>query len=130
MKQTAFITAAVLAVCLFSSCGNNETDRSGENSALEAGSSYNAGQNAGGAYTLDTKITDVINDPVFKDYGRLIFPVDSGYYSGDTIKDVQLTWYNNIDPNKTLEILNYMKSHAEAGDTMYNATGGMVWTPS
>lgn len=120
MKQTALIIAAVLALSLFSSCGNNETAMPSENnSALEAGSSYNAGQNAGGAYTLDTKITDVINNPVFKDYGRLIFPVDSGYYSGDTIKDVQLTWYNNIDPNKTLEILNYMKSHAEAGDTIF-----------
>lgn len=31
----------------------------------------------GGAYTADTKISDVINDPVFENYGRLIFPVDS-----------------------------------------------------
>ena len=30
----------------------------------------------GGDYTLETKVTDVINDPVFEDYGRLIFPVD------------------------------------------------------
>lgn len=36
-------------------------------------------------YTTDTKITEVISDPVFGEYGRLIFPVDSGYYSGDTL---------------------------------------------
>lgn len=35
----------------------------------------------GGAYTVDTAITGVTEDPVFGEYGRLIFPVDSGYYS-------------------------------------------------
>lgn len=29
-------------------------------------------------YTRDTLISDEINDPVFGDYGRLIFPVDEG----------------------------------------------------
>ena len=36
------------------------------------------------AYTVDTKISEVINDPVFGAYGRLIFPVEDWYYSGDT----------------------------------------------
>ena len=30
-------------------------------------------------YTVDTLISDVIADPVFGEYGRLIFPVDTGY---------------------------------------------------
>ena len=29
-------------------------------------------------YTISTSIEEVITDPVFGDYGRLIFPVDSG----------------------------------------------------
>ena len=70
-------------------------------------------------YTQDSKIADVVNDPVFGDYGRLIFPVNSNYYSGNTLKDLRLTWYNNIDPDKTVEIVNYMKSHAGAGDTIF-----------
>ncbi|MBQ9527346.1 MAG: hypothetical protein IJR68_07020, partial [Fretibacterium sp.] len=47
----------------------------------------NAGTNAKGVeqVTEATKIANVINDPLFGDYGRLIFPVNSGYYSGDTI---------------------------------------------
>ena len=53
------------------------------------------------------------------EYGRLIFPVDTGFYSGDTLGDLQLTWYNNIDPAKTVEIVNYLKEHAEAGDTVF-----------
>lgn len=70
-------------------------------------------------YTRDTRISDVINDPVFGDYGRLIFPVDTGYYSGETLGGLRLTWYNNIDPDKTVEIANYMRSHAETGDVIF-----------
>lgn len=70
-------------------------------------------------YTLDTRISDVINDPVFGDYGRLIFPVDEGYYGGETLGELHLTWYNNIDPDKTVEIANYMRSHAGAGDVIF-----------
>lgn len=36
-------------------------------------------------FTTDTAISDVMNDPVFGNYGRLIFPVDNWYYSGDTL---------------------------------------------
>lgn len=70
-------------------------------------------------YTVDTRINDVINDPVFGDYGRLIFPVETAYYSGETLGNLRLTWYNNIDPDKTVEIANYMKSHAEKGDLIF-----------
>ena len=70
-------------------------------------------------YTADTKISDVTADPIFDGYGRLIFPVDEGYYSGDTLGDLKLTWYSNIDPDKTVEIANNMKSHAAAGDTIF-----------
>ena len=71
---------------------------------------------AGEAYTVDTAISDVISDPVFGDYGRLIFPVDSGYYSGNTLGELQLTWYHNIDPDKTVEIANDLRDRAAAGE--------------
>ncbi len=70
-------------------------------------------------YTLNTKISDVISDSVFGDYGRLIFPVNSGYYSGDSLGELRLTWYSHIDPDKTVEIANYMKNHAGAGDVIF-----------
>jgi len=76
-------------------------------------------QNVNEVYTTDTAIQEVINDPAFGEYGRLIFPVDSGYMSGSTLGDLRLTWYNNIDPDKTVEIANYLKSHAEAGETVF-----------
>lgn len=76
-------------------------------------------QNDTEQYTQDTEISDVINDTAFGDYARLIFPVNSSYYSGDTLGKLGLTWYNNIDPDKTVEIANYMKSHAENGDVIF-----------
>lgn len=51
-------------------------------------------------YTKNTRIADVINDSAFGDYGRLIFPVNNGYYSGDTLGDLSLTWYSHIDADK------------------------------
>lgn len=70
-------------------------------------------------YTTDTKISDVVNDPVFGKYGRLIFPVGGGYYSGTTLGELRLIWYNNIDPAKTVEIANYMKGQAEADESVF-----------
>ena len=70
-------------------------------------------------YMKDNGIADVQNDPAFGDYGRLLFPVNSGYMSGDTLESLRLTWYNNIDPDMTVEICNYMRDHAETGDTIF-----------
>ena len=43
-------------------------------------------------FTADTPITTVIIDPAFGQFGRLLFPVDDWYYSGDTLGELQLTW--------------------------------------
>ena len=64
------------------------------------------------AHTKNTPIQAVIHDPAFGDYGRLIFPVDEGYMSGDTLGSLRLTWYNNIDPDKTVEIANFLRTRA------------------
>lgn len=80
---------------------------------------WNPGAAASAAFTENSAIADVISDPVFGDYGRLIFPADEGYHSGETLKDLRLTWYSNIKVEKTVEIVNYMKDHAEAGQTIF-----------
>ena len=64
-------------------------------------------------YTRQSRISDVMNDAVFGDYGRLIFPVNTGYWSGTTLEQLQLTWYNHIDPDKTVEVCNYLRAHAD-----------------
>lgn len=70
-------------------------------------------------FDIDTKINEVISDSAFGNFGRLIFPVNKGYYSGDTLGKLSMTWYNDIDPYETVEIVNNMKEHAEAGDSVF-----------
>lgn len=74
-----------------------------------------------GPYTEDTKVTDVINDEVFDGYGRLIFPVDMQISDNLTLKNVNtiLTWYSEINTDKTVEIVNYMKEKAGSGQQIF-----------
>jgi len=70
-------------------------------------------------FTENTKISDVINNPLFGDYGRLIFPLNKSYYSGNTLKNLSLTWYNNICPSRTVDIVNYMISQVKQGNKIF-----------
>ena len=67
----------------------------------------------------NTEIETVKDDPVFGNYGRLLFPVDDWYMSGSTLGDLQLTWYNNINPDETVEIVNTLWQRAKAGETVF-----------
>lgn len=79
----------------------------------------NNGRRDTAVYTLNTRIADVMGDTVFGDYGRLIFPANRSYWSGNTLRDLRLTWYNDIDPNKTVEICNYLHAEAAGGNTVF-----------
>ena len=70
-------------------------------------------------FTTSTPIQDVMDAPVFAGYGWLLFPVDDWYMSGCTLGDLQLTWYNNIDPEETVEIVNTLWQRANAGETVF-----------
>lgn len=120
---------AGIILCLlfcFGGCGVNEkpdsaaeTSKANGQQGGEAESPVQMNQSIDETYTAKTKISDVMANPVFENYGRLIFPVNEGYYSGGTLGDLRLTWYSNIDPEKTVEIANYMKDHAASGDTIF-----------
>lgn len=71
--------------------------------------------------TRKTRVWDVINDPVFGDYGRLIFPVDRPLREDLTLEDMDevLMWYNDIKPDKTVEIVNYLGQQAAAGTQVF-----------
>lgn len=64
-------------------------------------------------YTVNTRINKVTTDPAFGGYGRLIFPADYGYCSGDALNDLGLVWYNYIVLDKTVEICDYMKTRSQ-----------------
>ena len=67
----------------------------------------------------NTQIADVMADPAFDGYGRLLFPVDEGYFSGETLGQLRLTWYNLIRPEKTVEIVNTLRQRAVAGNRIF-----------
>lgn len=70
-------------------------------------------------YTKQTPIRDVIEDSLFENYGQLLFPVDPGYMNGSTLGDLSLTWYNNINPDKTVEIVQFLHDQKENGYTIF-----------
>lgn len=72
-----------------------------------------------GPFDKNTKIDTVKRDPVFEDYGRLLFPADERYMSGDTLGDLRLTWYSHVDPDETVDIVNTLWQRADAGETVF-----------
>ena len=70
-------------------------------------------------FDRNTPIQTVIDDPAFSDYGRLLFPVDAGYWDGDTLGNLRLTWYSHIDPDETVEIVNTLRNRALNGETVF-----------
>lgn len=70
-------------------------------------------------FNQNTEIDDVRNDPVFEDYGRLLFPTEDWYMSGNTLKNLGLTWYSNIDPEETVDIVNTLWERANEGETVF-----------
>ena len=107
-----FLAASLLLLAM-TACGNQKPP----DNALHPTAAVEEGTT--GMYTSDTRITEVVGDPVFGDYGRLIFPAGNGYYSGDTLGNLSLTWYTHIDPEMTVEVANYFREHAQKGDVIF-----------
>lgn len=116
-KMISIYILSALSALFLSACGS-ETQMTVAAGPEPLAANLSA-QTVNAPYTADTPISDVVSDPVFGDYGRLIFPVDTGYYSGDTLGDLRLTWYSHIDPAKTVEIVNDMYAHAKADDRIF-----------
>ena len=109
MKAVVVAGALLTSVLMFAGCGfvlTDNAEKEKEKMQTEI-------------FTKETKIETVANDPVFENYGRLIFPVEKYYYSGDTLGNLNLVWYNNIDPDETAEIVNYLKQHVLDGETVF-----------
>ncbi|MBQ9256093.1 MAG: alpha/beta hydrolase [Acidaminococcaceae bacterium] len=128
------LVSLTIAGCVESSANNKQGLISGSGQPAKAAASNRAVPNKAQPdgkepdtmqnnppFTLETKVNDVITDPAFRGYGRLIFPADRTMGSGLALKDVGdiLTWYNNVKPERTVEIVNYMKSQALQGQKIF-----------
>ncbi len=89
---------------------------------IKTGETYgNEEKRENNMFTLNSKINDVINDTDFGNYGRLIFSVDMNIDNNLELKDAAsiLPWYSEVNPEKTVEIVNYMKEKASNGEQIF-----------
>lgn len=72
-------------------------------------------------FTKDTKVVDVINNSSFKDFGKLIFPTNRTIDKNMTLEDAKdlYIWYNYMNADKTVEIVNYMKEQVDSGNQIF-----------
>ncbi len=75
------------------------------------------------SFTLSSTVDDVVQDEAFGEFGRLLFPVDLSLNGNETLEDISSSntyiWYNNIQPEKTVEIVNYLKEQSENGNQIF-----------
>ena len=71
-----------------------------------------------GPFTVDTEIDEVINAPPSANTAGCFFPSRTGTGAGH-VGELRLTWYNNIDPDETVEIVNTLWQRANAGETVF-----------
>ena len=74
-------------------------------------------------YLRSSTVGDVISDPCFEDFGRLLFPADRSVSENMTLEEISsgsvYVWYNYIDPDKTVEIIQSLHDHAAAGEQVF-----------
>ena len=72
-------------------------------------------------FTRDSKVSDVMENNSFLGFGDLIFPVDRQFDKNMTLENVGdiYVWYNCINPDKTVEIVNFLKQEADSGKQVF-----------
>ena len=74
-------------------------------------------------FTLNSTVGEVLADPAFENFGHLLFPVDRSVTENMSLADVSTSrvfvWYNNLQPEKTVEIINHLKSRALEGQRIF-----------
>lgn len=74
-------------------------------------------------FTTESTVGEVLADPAFENFGYLLFPVDRTVPESMTLTQVSsntvYTWYNNIQPDKTVEILNHLKNRVTDGEEIF-----------
>ncbi|MDE6847806.1 MAG: hypothetical protein K2J44_00450 [Ruminococcus sp.] len=108
--------AVLLAVLLIStaSCGSFVETQNGTNIDSVTGEQ---------TVNTNTTVKEVISNPIFENFGRLLFPVDRTVTDDMTLAEISTnrvyTWYNYIQPEKTVEIINTLAESAESGQQIF-----------
>lgn len=74
-------------------------------------------------FTLDSTVEEVENEPLFEGFGSLLFPVDRNVDKDLTLEEVSSSsvyvWYSDIQPERTVEIVNYLYEEAKRGRQIF-----------
>lgn len=107
-KIMAFILISIL---ILTACGNGELTNNKNNiesKELEM--------------TAETKIVDIIENPLFEGFGQFLFPIDTYRYDdGLTLNEVNLLlpYHSHIQNETSLEVLNYMQNEIKNNHTFF-----------
>lgn len=136
-NMKTIIILGTMLVCL--SCagcaggeGNNmvnelpgSTNSSGTGSASNGSGSdsTSSDDDAANWFSERSTVAEVVRDAAFGDFGRLLFPVDRDVRDNMTLAQVSTSsvyvWYNYIRAEKTVEIINRLKSDALQGRQIF-----------
>lgn len=71
----------------------------------------------------DTTVGEILSMIEFKDFGRLLFPVDRTITNDMTLADISTSnvyiWYSNIKKEKTVEIISNLKERVNNGEKVF-----------
>lgn len=129
MKIKRIVLVGIMAIVALGGCGKTEknlissteekqkTERQEKETMLEK----NINRNERESFNAESNINDIIHDSTFDDYGRLIFPVDIKIEDNLKVKDISsiLPWYSEVNTDKTVEIVNYMKNQVMSGNQIF-----------
>lgn len=73
------------------------------------------------SFTKSSTVSEVMNNKSFEGFGNFIFPVDRDFDGNTRLDDIDdiYVWYNYINDDKTVEIVNYMKDEVDAGNQIF-----------
>ena len=127
IKRIALV--GIMAVIMLSGCGTTvqksvireEKTQETESTEKESVTDKDTNMNEKESFNAESNINDVIHDSAFDGYGRLIFPVDMEIEDNLKLKNISsiLPWYSEVNIDKTVEIVNYMKSQAMNGEQIF-----------
>jgi hypothetical protein len=68
-------------------------------------------------------VAQVVDEPAFEGFGRLLFPVDLNIKKTATLQEISSSrvylWYSNIQAGKTVEVLNNLYDRVLAGEEIF-----------
>lgn len=119
--------------CWMASCSTNDVSWNEPSASSSASTVDNGNSNmtepVGKYYNLQSTVADVISDPAFGSFGRLLFPVDRNVSPSMTLAEASTSsvymWYPYIRAEKTVEILNYLHEQAAKGEEIFHS----IYTP-